>query len=233
MPNILDDIKSRMQLKTDICEHLLTIFDEGAAAAPRCIVELGVRDGESTRVLWELAKAFNGKLISVDHVDCHHANPGDPDMKHWKFVEDDSVRFGQRWGTWCTDNLGSPWPISLLFVDTCHLYEITRRELAVWLPRMEASACLMFHDTNQKNGNTGVQEALEFYLDAKFDWKRPFVDYAHGYIIKHWPNCDGFTVLRTMHPCLPRWEWAEYARSFDEDSWGKIADNAACIKVPR
>ena len=62
----LHEILSRARIRTDISDHLPDLFTESLAVQPRLIVELGVRDGESTFVFERVAKLCNARIVSVD-----------------------------------------------------------------------------------------------------------------------------------------------------------------------
>src|ERR1700720_571304 len=55
---------------SDIHDHLATIFGEAVAARPHLIVELGTRDGISTRALLAAAEISGAHLLSIDIADC-------------------------------------------------------------------------------------------------------------------------------------------------------------------
>lgn len=61
-----DEVKKRAFNRTDINDHLVTLFVESLEIKPKLIVELGVRGGESTFVLERVAKLCGAKLVSVD-----------------------------------------------------------------------------------------------------------------------------------------------------------------------
>jgi hypothetical protein len=61
----------------------------------------------------------------------------DPRLKSWTFVVRDSI------------SAASDWPdssVALMFLDTSHFLEDTRRELAAWLPKMHPRGIICGHD---------------------------------------------------------------------------------------
>ncbi len=52
----LNEIKEHSLVRTDISDHLVSLFIESLSIKPKLIVELGVRGGESTFVLERVAK---------------------------------------------------------------------------------------------------------------------------------------------------------------------------------
>jgi hypothetical protein len=198
------EIADRARVDTDISDHLLTIFREGLAAKPKLIVELGVREGESTFVLERVARLTGATLVSVDLEDCSRVSP----WERWHFVRSDDVAFAQRLPEWCRERGIEP-VVDVLFVDTSHEYEHTRREIAAWLPRLAPKARVMFHDTNltrpvrRRDGRVhpgffekrGVTQALEELLGVPFDEKQDFTLVRGEWTIRHDACCHGLTVL--------------------------------------
>ncbi len=85
----LDEIRTRSLIRTDISDHLTTLFVESLIAKPTLIVELGVRGGESTYVLERVARLSRAKLVSVDLQDCSLASTNE----NWHLVRSDDVVF--------------------------------------------------------------------------------------------------------------------------------------------
>ena len=56
--------------RSDIRDHLGTLFHEAVSARPRLIVELGTRGGGSTRALLAAAEVTGAHVLSVDIEDC-------------------------------------------------------------------------------------------------------------------------------------------------------------------
>lgn len=208
-----DRVMQVAHVSSDISEHLVGLFLHAVLHTDiRCgpFVELGVRRGNSTKALWEAAKVRGVDLISVDIND----NSGVIKDSGWTFVRSDSVQFGKRYPEWCSQRGRLLAPISLLFIDTSHLYEMTRREIRAWLPHLSANGTMVFHDTNQLNGNEGVPHALEDFLGIPFRRMRhlPFSMYAAGWHIRHLPHCDGMTFLRREVWREGPLKWREYMK---------------------
>ncbi len=197
---------------SDISDHVGTLFMEAAAARPRLVVELGTRGGESTRALLAAALLGGGRMLSVDLDACDPVGLPDDARAAWTFVQSDDVAFGrERFAGWCAERGLDP-RIDVLFLDTSHLYEHTREELAVWLPLVRPGGTAMLHDTAMAvaylrndgsigfgwDNERGVIRALEEHLGRRYDERRPFVDAAGGWAIRHDPRSSGFTVLRRI-----------------------------------
>jgi len=200
----LDEIARRAQKRTDISDHLVTLFAEALTARPRLIVELGVRGGDSTFVFERVAALAGARLVSVDIEDCAGASsyPG------WIFERSDDVAFGAEFAPWCRARGIEP-AIDVLFVDTSHEREHTAREIAAWFPHLSPQAKVFFHDTNlkavyrRKDGSLGIGwdnargviAALEGFFGTRFDENAEFVNVRKGWLIRHRPWCAGLTIL--------------------------------------
>ena len=190
-----------------ISDHLETIFMETVCAKPKLIVELGVEAGSSTFVFERAARVTGATLLSVDFHDCSGVCSWD----EWNFVKDDDIAFADKFPDWCKDKGVEP-AIDVLFIDTDHGFEHTRKELDAWFPHLNKTAVVLFHDSNLnglftrrdgslgvvRNYNRGVIEAIEKKLNISLDETRDFVEHADGWIIKHHSNCNGLTMLHKM-----------------------------------
>jgi len=203
----LDEIKEHARKRTDISDHLVTLFVEALAVRPRLLVELGVRGGESTFVLERVARLSRAKLVSVDIEDCTKASRY-PD---WIFLKGDDVEIALGFEAWCRRRNIEP-NVDVLFIDTSHLFEHTCREIESWFPYLSERSKVFFHDTNLKkvcfrkdgsialawDNQRGVVAAIEKVLGKSFNEERDFVDVVDGWIIKHYAYCSGFTILEKV-----------------------------------
>lgn len=200
----LEEIIAHGARRTDFSDHLVPIFTEGMSCRPSLIVELGTRGGESTFVFERVARLCGAVLLSVDIEDCLQASA----YPAWNFVKSDDVAFAGQFKAWCRKKRIQP-AIDLLFIDTSHLYEHTCEEIKAWLPHVALAGKVIFHDTNMQyfyrradgsldigwDNQRGVIRALEEHFGCRWDETRPFVDARGGWLIRHWPNCSGLTIL--------------------------------------
>lgn len=207
----LDEIKEHSISRTDISDHLITLFMEAIAVRPELIVELGVRTGESTFVFERVARLCGSKLLSVDIQDCSTVSS----YRDWIFEKSDDIDFAKRFQTWCVQhNIKAQ--IDVLFVDTSHLFEHTVEEIKHWFPFLSDISKVFFHDTNLKRANfrkdgsilvgrdnkRGVIGALEEFFGRSFNENEQFIDWGKGWAISHYPYCAGLTVLEKLPlPC--------------------------------
>ncbi len=197
--------------RTDISDHLITLFVEGTQTKPRLIVELGVRGGESTYVFERVSQLTGAKLVSVDIEDCSSSST----YENWMFVQMDDIAFAQQFESWCVQRQIIP-EIDLLFIDTSHKFDHTVQELQYWLPFTSSQAKVILHDTNMRHiyrradGSLGVTQhqhrgviaALEQYFNKSFNERLSFLDYQQGWLIKHVSHSSGLTILEKITPPL-------------------------------
>lgn len=196
--------------QSDISDHLSTLFYHVMEAQPRLIVELGTRGGESTRVLLAVARLARSRVLSVDIEDCRSLDleQGVP----WEFIQSDDVAFAVEFPRWCAQR-DLPPKADALFIDTSHRYEHTKSELAAWVPHLADDGVLILHDTNMGAGTysrldgtvdlgwdnqRGVIRAIEEFLGTHYDENRFFTDVRNGFLILHYPYCNGLTILKRM-----------------------------------
>ena len=205
----LEEVRLRARRRTDISDHLSLLFAAALAARPRLIVELGVRGGDSTFVFERVARLSNATLVSCDIDDCSRVS----NYERWHFVREDDIAFAARFGAWCQDHAIEP-SIDVLFIDTSHLYEHTKQEIASWFPFLSPTARVFFHDTNLKpvyfrrdgsmglgwQNERGVIRAIEEHFGVSLPEKRDFIDARDGWLIRHYANCSGLTVLSRLPP---------------------------------
>jgi len=201
----LSEIKVKSLIDTDISDHLETLFVESLAVKPRLIVELGVRTGQSTFVFERVAKLSDAYLVSVDI----EPQKSSSSWNKWSFVHEDDLVFADRFADWCRGKRIEP-KIDVLFIDTSHEYNQTKREISKWFPFLSEKAVVFFHDANvrlfykRRNGTIGkaynddrdVMRAIEEYLGTHFNEKKDFIKIEGFWLIKHKAICNGMTILK-------------------------------------
>lgn len=203
----LTEIEKRARARrTNISDHLATIFHESVMATPRLIVELGIGEGESHFVFERVARHCDAQLVSVDISDCSQACTGGSSCH---VVQFEDVEFAARFPQWCRERSLPSSSVDVLFIDTSHFYQHTFQELRVWLPLLSSHCKVIFHDTNLRRimrradgtlwlawiNQRGVIRAIEEQLGARFNERRDFVASVAGWKIRHWSYCNGLTVL--------------------------------------
>jgi hypothetical protein len=101
------------------------------------LVDLGVWEGRSSRLLLEAAARSGGKVCGIDNelggVD--RSLESDP---RYRLIIGDSVTLGHHW------QLPRP---DFIFVDTIHVKEHVMCELAAWYDKLLPGGTIAFHDT--------------------------------------------------------------------------------------
>ena len=166
--------------ESDISELLPLIFSFAMIKAPKCILELGTRGGESTRALVKVAEALQVTGFSVDLSPCPTWLS---QSKNWCHFVSDDVSFAKV----LSDT--KFWPngeefkgLDLIFLDTSHEYDHTMSELNAFWPLLNAKGMIMFHDSNLTsnltrnlkgkpnrgwNNKRGVIRAIEDYFKCQ------------------------------------------------------------------
>jgi cephalosporin hydroxylase len=210
-PVLAEALGRAVAASSDIHDHLATIFAEAVAARPRLIVELGTRDGRSTCALLAAAEISNAHVLSIDIADCANLDLPERLRARWSFVRTDDVAFaGEPFAAFCAARV-FPALADVIFVDTSHVYEHTRAEIAAWVPRLSPAGTMMFHDTNMADGwfrklngksergwdnSRGVIRAIEELVGRHYDEATYFADVVAGFEVRHVPWSNGLTILR-------------------------------------
>ncbi|MFH1081399.1 MAG: class I SAM-dependent methyltransferase [Pseudomonadota bacterium] len=197
-------IQVRAKRRTDICDHLETLFLDTLGIRSRLIVELGSGDGESTFVLERIAKLWKAKLVSVDIEDRRNVSS----YRDRLFVHRDDVAFAKEFEDWCRRHHLEP-VIDILFIDTSHVFEHTVQEIHAWCPFLAPRCKVIFHDTNLKeifvrkdgsagrgwNNERGVIRAIEKHFSQSFDEAQDFMMTIGDWQIRHIACCNGLMIL--------------------------------------
>lgn len=147
----------------DISSYLIPLY--WFAKNSKIIVELGVRTGDSMRALLAGAMDGNGRLFSFDIEDCFGTARKATDKFGIK------LDWSRSMCDMC-DSCESAWQfrdgsVDLIFVDTDHSLETTRREIASWYPKLAPSGIMAFHDTELNEPNRdGVKPAIMEFVAA-------------------------------------------------------------------
>lgn len=126
---------NRLRTASDIVDHLPFLFDTVCRFPEARVLELGVRDGNSTAAFLAAVEAVGGYLWSVD-------------------CSEPRVPFEWLRGPWTltvADDLAvegtQPRDVDVLFIDTLHHYGHTLAELRVYVPHVKPGGIVLCHDT--------------------------------------------------------------------------------------
>ena len=169
--------------KTDIHEHLLTLYGLVLGLNAQVVVELGA--GQSTYALCAGVNATGGHLWSIDLYQTALVQGGPP--KGSDLSKEPNFTFLH------TDDIGAAigWDrkIDLLFIDTSHEYEHTKKELNTWLKFVKVGGKIAMHDTIMASvQNQGCRIALDEFLKER----------GGQYEAVHYDNCNGLSILTKL-----------------------------------
>lgn len=132
------EYQGRLNVWSDIVDHLPTLHAHVLRYTKPVILELGVRSGNSTSAFLAAADVVDGHVWSVDiHL---------PQAPGWWWQTN-------RWSPIVGDDLADttlarlPEQVDVLFIDTSHAYDHTLRELEVFVPRVKPGGVVLLHDT--------------------------------------------------------------------------------------
>jgi hypothetical protein len=171
-------------------------------------VELGVREGVSSFVFEKVARICDACLVSVDLEETIFKT----DYPKYYFLQKDDIVFAEEFKEWTSLNQ-VPSKIDILFIDTSHYYEHTKKEIESWFKYLAEDATVIFHDTNltklniRKDGvlclgwdnERGVICALEDYFSTSFYEKEDFSDLINDWLIIHSAASSGLTILKKIN----------------------------------
>lgn len=173
-----NDVLARAKLKSDINEHLTFLYNltVDLPLKEKVVVELGVRNGESTTALLAAVNDSGGHLFSVDTEDCINARMRLRDEPNWSFMKEDDMELVKKW---CK-------PIDHLFIDTSHSLSHTIAELRQWGKWVKIYGLISLHDTEAPK-YSGVMQAIKYYI-----YDNP------SFSFKNYPHCYGLGVIKKL-----------------------------------
>lgn len=123
--------------KGDSDRHVMTLYSIAIGSKAKNILELGVRNGDSTRPLLAAAYKNSGKLTSVD-IDNTSFIPEDNYKSSWNFVKMDALEF--------LKNDSPTEPYDLIFIDDWHAYDHVKKELIEIDRIVSPKTVILVHD---------------------------------------------------------------------------------------
>jgi len=130
--------------KGDSDGHLLTLFSIALSSKSKTILELGVRNGDTTLPLLLAAGINNATVHSVDINPTEYIPPSYL-SQHWKFYKSDALKFLREW-----DRSAQ---IDLVYIDDWHSYQHVKMELEILDSIVTPNTIILLHDLLY--GNTG------------------------------------------------------------------------------
>lgn len=120
----------------DSDKHLMTLFSVALSCGSKNILELGVRNGNTTLPLLCAAKLNGGHVTSVDLNATNYCCPEDL-KKYWTFVQSDAINF--------LETQSTP-PYDFVYVDDWHAYSHVKKELELLDSMVTPSSVILLHD---------------------------------------------------------------------------------------
>ncbi len=178
-----NDYQRRCNANGDIHQHLPTLFDY-ASQPDVSIIELGVRDGDSTTAFLAGIEIGGGTLWSCDTVAPKFLKAYQEACPQWTF----------EWGDDLDRAPHAPTKVDVLFIDTSHTYQHTKAELEIYGPKVKPGGVILLHDTELRSPVDSppddppfpvLEAAKEYAKDRK--WKLELIKGCHGLGIIHIP----------------------------------------------
>ena len=123
--------------KGDSDQHVLSLYAIALGSKAKRILELGVRNGDSTRPLLLAAQKNGGTVTSVDIQPTTYSPPGEFNQ-YWRFVQQDAMEFLR--------NDTPTEPYDLIFIDDWHAYEHVKAELEQIDRLVSPKTVILVHD---------------------------------------------------------------------------------------
>lgn len=176
----------------DMGAHMPTLYALARLCSFSGIVECGTGGGFSTHALLCGAIEGGGKLASYDKSPaCGPSAAGNMgigsenlDFARWTFTVKDSVEAA---GDWKDGSVG------LLFLDTSHRLDATRKELSAWLPKMHPDGIMCGHDyylhlDSEWKDISGVKQAVDEFAERNATrFRLQVTPYDQGFFVL-WPR---------------------------------------------
>jgi predicted O-methyltransferase YrrM len=127
------------------------------------VVELGTREGDSTRAILAACEDCASDLYSFDIADvCAVVQNTTAQLgfgwfdANWIFTMKDSIKAGMDWSLPQAD---------LIFVDSDHSFEVTRAEIVMWHKHVRPGGVMVFHDYWLVRDDCGVKFAVDDFAN--------------------------------------------------------------------
>ena len=177
-----------MILNDDLGINKNVLYDITSKYTESIFVDLGVREGLSSKIMLSDSVKNNNKVFGVD-VDWSMLNQSVGSHPNYTKILGDSSTVGKYWDT----------KISGLFVDTFHIKEQVLSELYFWYPHVEEGGFIAFHDTNWPEGKHDVYDGITW--DRVEEGVKSFfnvdsLNYEDEYIkMSNHPESWGLTIV--------------------------------------
>jgi predicted O-methyltransferase YrrM len=200
MNNLKKLIEKTLNGSGDSDRHLMTLFSVCLSLKPKSILEIGVRNGDTTASLLEAARMTNSTLYSVDIQETSYSPP-EYLKDNWIFNKSCSLEFLDNW----YKAYGSSNKFDLVYLDGWHSYDHVKKEMEYLDKLVSPGSVILVHDLMY--GNTEPFYHADLTLDSG-QWANggPYRAIAE-LNSQFWefstiPVCNGLTVLRKKYSSL-------------------------------
>jgi predicted O-methyltransferase YrrM len=188
--NLDDLIDDCLIGNSDFSQHALTLFSLILSLKPKKILELGVRNGSSTKAILKACSLIDSKLTSIDLEMPRFICPHDL-IKHWNFIQSDSIKYLQ------TNLLD----FDFYYIDDWHGSDHVYQELNYIKNKISLRTVVVLHDL--MHSFSDPQYNLKFYPPKnEFEGQGPyggvkkFIEENTNFEFSTIPTNHGLTILR-------------------------------------
>ena len=130
-------IEKTINGKGDSDNHLATLLGIAIGSKGKTILELGVRNGDSTLPFLLASKLNDGKLYSVDINETNFVVPNEL-KKYWEFTKMDAIQYLENWD--------ASKSLDIVYIDDWHSYDHVKKELEILDRLVSPSTVILVHD---------------------------------------------------------------------------------------
>lgn len=176
----------------DISQHLLTLFSLTLSLKAKRVLELGVRNGNSTSAFLSGLQITKGHLTSVDISENPRLREIFKTYNNWDYIISDALKF--------LEDFKPIAPYDIVFVDDWHDGEHVKKELNFIEKFITPSSLILLHDAMCYN----TQPKYHHYLDKDGEFGNGGPYGALAALDKNiWeystiPVNNGLTILRKL-----------------------------------
>jgi cephalosporin hydroxylase len=177
-----------MILNDDLGVNKNVLYEITSKYTDSIFVDLGVREGASSKIMLSDSIKNNNKVFGVD-VDWSVLNSEVNSHPNYTTILGDSSTVGKYWDK----------EISGIFVDTFHIKEQVLSELYFWYPHIKEGGFIAFHDTNWPQGQHDrygditwdrVEEGVKSFFNVdSLDYEDEFIK------MTNYPESWGMTIV--------------------------------------
>jgi predicted O-methyltransferase YrrM len=148
-------IEEALHGKTDSSQHYITLFSIAISLKAKNILELGVRNGGTTKPLIDAVNYTKGKLVSVDLKKDNTIVEQFEQLSNWEYIIKDALSF--------LKDLSPEVIFDLIFIDDWHDGEHVLQEIMLLEKHVTPSSLILLHDTMCNN----TQPNYHYYSDTQ------------------------------------------------------------------